>query len=162
LEVFSPEALDDFLYVHAQLVRRVQLMAGAGESLQALGASAAMLGLCSNCQPYTLRELAAALAPAGLALTAFDPELCFFSFQAGFSKPDPMAFRQLGHILAGRGVTGEEILFVGDRLDNDIYPARAEGWRTWHLSATSSEGMGGDWNAFLKFIRAAGLLQAQA
>ena len=34
---------------------------------------------------------------------------------------------------------------VGDRLDNDIAPARAEGWQTWQLVSTKRAGAAGNW-----------------
>jgi FMN phosphatase YigB (HAD superfamily) len=149
----SEGLLDDFLYEHAQLERTVRLMAGAGEALAELRRRGASLGLCSNCQPYTLRELTGALAQAGLCLGVFDPQLCFYSFRAGFSKPDPNAFGLLGGELAARQVPLAEALFVGDSLDNDIGPAQSQGWRTWRLGAVPEGTPGGDWFRLLEWVR---------
>jgi FMN phosphatase YigB (HAD superfamily) len=138
---------DEFLYRHAQLQRTVRLMPGAAEVLDALGRCDTLPGIASNAQPYTLRELDAALAGVKLNRTLFDPELCFWSFASGFSKPDPHVFRLLGARLRGRGIGPEETLMVGDRLDNDIEPARAQGWQTWRLLPGPSANMAdeGDW-----------------
>ena len=57
----------------------------------------------------------------------FDPELRFWSFENGFSKPDPHVFRILTARLEARGISPSETLMVGDRFDNDIEPARAHG-----------------------------------
>jgi FMN phosphatase YigB (HAD superfamily) len=139
---------DEFLYQHAQLQRTARLMPGAGEVLGKLEETGVLLGLASNCQPYTLRELDAALATAKLSLAVFKPELCFFSFAAGFSKPNPHAFRLLRAELQVCGISPAETLFVGDRLDNDLEPARAHGFQTWRLAvAPPSDGhAGGDWS----------------
>jgi FMN phosphatase YigB (HAD superfamily) len=153
LGLLSEGRLDDFLYEHAQLERTVRLMAGVGEALAELRRRGAILGLCSNCQPYTLRELTGALAQAGLCLGVFDPQLCFYSFRAGFSKPDPNAFGLLAHELAARQVPLAEALFVGDSLDNDIAPAQSQGWRTWHLAAVPEGTPGGDWFRFSEWVR---------
>jgi len=154
LGLLSPDLLDDFLYEHAQLERTVRLMAGAGEALAELRRRGAVLGLCSNSQPYTLRELTGALAQAGLSTSIFDPQLCFYSFRAGFSKPDPKALGLLEHELAARQVPLAEALFVGDSLDNDIRPAQSQGWRTWQLAAVPEGTPGGDWFRLLERVRA--------
>ncbi len=49
------------------------------------------------------------------------------SAEAGLSKPDPRIF---AHALSLAGCGPENASMVGDRLDNDIAPARASGWRT--------------------------------
>ena len=45
----------------------------------------------------------------------------------GDSKPDPVFFRQMLEVTPG---SADEILYVGDRLDNDIRPAASLGLRT--------------------------------
>ena len=144
----AESARDEFLYQHAQLQRTVRLMPGAGEVLSKLEETTVLLGLASNCQPYTLRELDAALATAKLSRAVFKPELCFFSFAAGFSKPNPQAFRLLRAQLQVCGISPADTLFVGDRLVNDLEPARSHGFQTWRLAvAPPFDGYaGGDWS----------------
>lgn len=115
---------------HADLMHTVRLMPGAADALHAAQQASLLLGLASNCQPYSLRELDAALAPAGLSPAIFEPRLSFLSFEHGFSKPDPHVFRLLTARLRHLGVAPEEALMVGDRADNDLDPARAHGWQT--------------------------------
>ena len=45
----------------------------------------------------------------------------------GVSKPDPGFFRRMLEVTPGRA---SEILYVGDRLDNDIRPAAGLGLQT--------------------------------
>jgi FMN phosphatase YigB (HAD superfamily) len=147
---------DEWLYQHAQLQRTVRLMPGAGEVLGKLEETRVLLGLASNCQPYTLRELDAALATAKLSRAVFKPELCFFSFAAGFSKPNPHAFRLLRAQLQVCGIWPADTLFVGDRLVNDLEPARSHGFQTWRLTAAlPSDGhAGGDWSVLGRSLEA--------
>ena len=49
------------------------------------------------------------------------------SAEAGIEKPDPRIFTRA---LALAGCSPHHATMVGDRLDNDIGPAKAEGWRT--------------------------------
>jgi FMN phosphatase YigB (HAD superfamily) len=150
--------LDEFLYGHARLQRTTRLMPGAGEVLRKLEQSGVLLGLASNCQPYTLRELDAALATAKLSRAVFKPELCFFSFAAGFSKPNPHAFRLLRAELLVCGIALADTLLVGDRLVNDLKPARSHGFQTWRLTAAPPfDGHdGGDWSVLGKHLAAGG------
>jgi putative hydrolase of the HAD superfamily len=123
----------DLLVDHARLTRTVRLAPGAAAVLEELRRSELPVGIASNAQAYTHVELADALAPVGLGLDLFDPGLTFWSFEHGFSKPDPHVFRILTARLAGRGIRPPETLMVGDRQDNDIDPARRAGWDAWHV-----------------------------
>jgi FMN phosphatase YigB (HAD superfamily) len=145
---------DEFLYQHAKLLRTVRLMPGAAEALSELARRNVLLGLISNCQPYTLRELDGALSAAELSRALFRPELCFFSFANGFSKPNPHAFRVLRAELQAQGISPAEILMVGDRLVNDLEPAHAHGFQTWWLTTTASAvgHTGGDWSVFRQHV----------
>jgi putative hydrolase of the HAD superfamily len=129
----SAEKLDDFLLRQMQIGRTLRLADHAAECLRQMNDNGLLLGIASNSQAYTLRELNTALQGAALNLSMFDPELRFWSFENGFSKPDPHVFRILTARLETRGISPVETLMTGDRLDNDIEPARTQGWQTWHL-----------------------------
>lgn len=152
LTTLPDAAQDAFLLQQKALLHTVSLMPGAAEALALLRARGVPLGIASNAQPYTRHELGRALAPAGLDLAWFAPDLCFWSFAHGFSKPDPHVFRLLTARLRARGIAAADTLMVGDRLDNDIAPARAQGWRTWRLSSMPSDAESGDWLALRAFL----------
>lgn len=126
----DPPALSDFLFHHAALTRSVHLMAGAAEMLCWCRDAGIVCGIVSNAQQYTLRELREALESRRLDLGLFDTKLTFWSFENGFSKPDPHVFRILVARLARLGIPPEEALVIGDREDNDIQPAQAHGFQT--------------------------------
>lgn len=54
-------------------------------------------------------------------------DLVFASTEEGVSKPDPRIFELAA---AETGAEPHEIVMVGDRIDNDIRPAKASGWHT--------------------------------
>lgn len=122
--------LDVFLFGHMQILRELRLMPGSAEVLRGCSQAGLMLGIASNAQRYTLEELSRGLGGEGLSPEIFDPELSLWSWQLGFSKPNPHVFRILTARLAHRGIRPDEILMIGDRPDNDIEPARAFGWQT--------------------------------
>jgi FMN phosphatase YigB (HAD superfamily) len=158
LASLSSAELDDFLYAHAQMVRTLRLMPDAAATLRLLEHAGLPLGIASNAQPYTLRELDAALSAAELDRDLFTPALCCWSFDLGFSKPNAHVFRVLNARLHAAGVSSGEILMVGDRLDNDIAPAQAQGWQTWNLAKQSSSPRSGDWAQLLKWLQSVGVL----
>lgn len=133
LSGLGPGRLDEFLSGHAALQRTAPAMPGAPVFLEALRRRGILTGIASNAQRYTWSELEA----AGIPVAGFEPDLCFWSFVHGFSKPDPGVLILLTDRLAVRGIGPEETLMIGDRLDNDILPARAMGWQAWHFQ--------GDW-----------------
>jgi len=157
LGALKDSELADFVYEHAGLERGVRLMAGAEEVLRHARAHNVTLGILSNAQAYSVRELERALGEAGLSLDLFDRELCFWSYRFGFSKPDPYAFQILNARLLARGVRPEQILMVGDREDNDILPARSFSWIAWHLRRDKAlpESAAGDWAALRAYLREA-------
>ncbi|QPG72394.1 HAD family hydrolase [Mycolicibacterium mucogenicum DSM 44124] len=77
-----------------------------------------IVGIAGN-QPESIEEM---LAAAGL-----EADFVASSAAWGVSKPDPAFFARL---VAEADVPAETILYVGDRLDNDVLPARAAGMRT--------------------------------
>lgn len=144
---------DAFLVCHAGLTHTLNLMPGVPEALRRLLERGLPLGLASNSQPYTLTELDLAFATAELQRDIFHPSLHFLSFEHGFSKPDPHVFRLLTARLRGLGINATETLMVGDRLDNDIGPAKAQGFQTWHLNTVAgTEPHAGDWAALSQHL----------
>jgi FMN phosphatase YigB (HAD superfamily) len=126
--------VDTFLFHYAQLFRALRMMPDCATVLRECVERGILLGIASNAQAYTLRELELALIETGLSSSIFESDLTFWSFEHGFSKPDPYVFQTLRARLQDRCLLRSETLMVGDREDNDILPARAAGWRTWLFS----------------------------
>lgn len=145
---------DDFLLRQMDIGRTLKLADGAAKCLRWLNDHRHMLGIASNAQAYTLREMDAALSAEGLSLSLFDREVQFWSYENGFSKPDPHVFRILTTRLEARGISPAETLMVGDRLDNDIEPARVFGWQTWQLVPGKQEGRSGNWHELAAWLDA--------
>jgi putative hydrolase of the HAD superfamily len=154
LNRLTDPALDKFLFRHAQLLRTARLMPGVAEVVRPASAHGILLGLASNAQPYTIHELDWALSEAGLSRSLFRSDLVFWSYLHGYAKPDPHIFRAIGARLLAEGIAPWEILMVGDREDNDIEPARAQGWRTWQLTPTpvAESTNAGDWRQLADFL----------
>ncbi|MGA0176203.1 MAG: HAD family hydrolase [Chthoniobacterales bacterium] len=133
----------DFILAGQSLTRGLRLLPGAADVLKHWSESRLPLGIASNAQAYTLRELDAELRSVGLQPGIFAPDLVLWSWQLGFSKPDPYFFQTLLARLRARGLGGGVDVIVGEPADNDIAPARAAGLMTWHLHPEGH----GDWRA---------------
>lgn len=88
------------------------------DALSALRAAGHRLIIAGN-QPVQARD---ALAAMDLPV-----ESIHTSDGWGVAKPDPAFFDK---VLAVAGCPPEEILYVGDSLDNDVFPAKSAGMRT--------------------------------
>ena len=146
--------LEDFIFQQMQIGRTLRLADGAADCLRQFNDNGILIGIASNSQAYTLRELTVALQGTGLNLSLFDRDVRFWSFEHGFSKPDPHVFRILTARLEARGIRPAETLMVGDRLDNDIEPAHAQGWQTWQLVPNRQSEMSGNWRDLLAWLKA--------
>jgi FMN phosphatase YigB (HAD superfamily) len=119
---------------------------GAEQPIQALARSGISLGLLSNAQCNTLIDL-------GDVSFLFAPELTVLSYQHGIAKPAPELFQILTDRLAGRGITPEETLFVGNDPLQDILPAAAAGFQTALFAGHPDSLREGDCSPDLTFVR---------
>lgn len=62
---------------------------------------------------------------------------CLSSAEVGFAKPDMRLFRLAEE---AAGCSGHKLLMIGDRLDNDIRPARSRGWTTMRVKQGLANG----------------------
>ncbi|MFV0415966.1 MAG: HAD family hydrolase [Chthoniobacterales bacterium] len=152
----SEEQIQPFAADIMRLQQNVRLFPNAEKTLEAIlkKSPATKLGLLSNAQHYTLLELENCLKPVGLSLEIFDPEFTFLSFRFGFSKPGRYPFRMMTARATEQRIPLSNILMVGDKLDNDIEPARASGWKTFHLRPDAASTPGGNHLQLIKFLEA--------
>jgi HAD superfamily hydrolase (TIGR01509 family) len=99
--------------------RRERLYPGVPELLRELNRSF-RLGLIANQSSGTERRL------VDFRIREFF-DVVVSSTEAGLAKPDPRIF---AHAQSLAGCLPHQATMVGDRLDNDIGPARSCGWRT--------------------------------
>jgi putative hydrolase of the HAD superfamily len=111
-------------------VNAVWPMPGLAELLAALRARGLVLGIVSNAQFYTPLMLELFLG-ASLDALGFDPDCCAWSYRLGEGKPSRDIYRQaLAGLDARYGITPAEVLYIGNDMRNDVWPAAAVGLRT--------------------------------
>lgn len=88
-----------------------------------------ILGIVSNAQFFTpfLFELFLGSSPDHLG---FSPDLLFYSYQFGYAKPSRFLYEKAVAGLERFGIFPDSVLYVGNDMLNDIYPAQAVGLKT--------------------------------
>lgn len=99
------------------------------ETLVELSQRHLKLGVVSNAQFYT-PFLFPALTGRTLAEWGFEEDLCAWSWVHLTAKPSQVLFEQVLHKLAGQGIGASHVLYVGNDMRNDIWPAATLGCRT--------------------------------
>ena len=87
------------------------------------------LGIISNAQFYTpiLMEL---FLKNDLASMGFLDKLLFFSYKAGYAKPSDFLFTKAATQLKILGIQPKSVLYLGNDMLKDIYPAQKAGFQT--------------------------------
>ena len=99
------------------------------ECLERLGQGGLVLGLVSNAQFYT-PELFEALLGKSAEEWGFQPDLQHYSYRCGRAKPGVGMFERALAALRDRRISPGEVLYVGNDMLNDVYPAGKLGLRT--------------------------------
>ena len=111
------------------------LYPGVVGALRTLNEENILLGIVSNAQFYTPIDLTLFLREQSHGdiddLTRlFDPDLVFFSYEYGVSKPNPLLFRKLFDALYEFQILPSQALYIGNDLVSDIKPAMDAGMKT--------------------------------
>ncbi len=93
--------------------------------LEGLRAKGLKLGIVSNAQFYTKYMFPAFLGNT-LEELGFDKDLMIYSYKMREGKPS----RRLYAELAGKGVSPENTLYIGNDMLKDVWPSSEEGFRT--------------------------------
>ena len=88
-----------------------------------------LMGLISNAQFFTL-YLFDWFLESNLDDLGFEPDMTLFSFQFGRAKPSGYLFQLAANRLKQRGLSAREVLYLGNDMLNDIYPAQKAGFKT--------------------------------
>ena len=104
-------------------------MPGLRACLDALCRRRLPLGIVSNAQFFTV-ELFEALLGGPPERWGFQPDLQFYSYRHGRAKPGTAMFEQAAETLRRRGIGPGEVLYVGNDMLNDVFPAAEVGFRT--------------------------------
>ena len=110
-------------------VNPVWPMPNVADCLKQLAQRDLVLGIISNAQFFTL-QLAPALLEGSFSELGFDQHLQFYSFQYGQAKPGTFLYEKAQLRLDERGIRAENVVYVGNDMLNDVFPAAQVGFRT--------------------------------
>ncbi|MEE8397577.1 MAG: HAD family hydrolase [Desulfobacterales bacterium] len=119
----------DFAAAFERLVNPVYPMPHLKELLSACTERKIRMGIISNAQFYTPDLFRRFLGAPPEAL-GFHPELVFYSYRLGTAKPSIQMFHAAANRLRFMGIPLHRVLFVGNDMLNDIYPAQKVGFQT--------------------------------
>jgi putative hydrolase of the HAD superfamily len=124
----------DSLALHFELLSNpVYPMPFMAEIIHSLRRRSIPLGIVSNAQFYTPMImnffLGKEVGKDG-EISGFEPEMSIYSYRERISKPSTLLFEKLLEGASSYGLKNNEILFVGNDMLKDIYPAQKLGIRT--------------------------------
>ena len=130
----GPLCIKCFTFVFEVLSNRIYPMPGMKELISTLSSRAYPLGIISNAQFYTpviLNFFLHGSISESEHVPPFDADLTVFSYQYLRSKPDAYLFELLKKQMQMKyGIYADEILFIGNDMFRDIYPAQMAGFKT--------------------------------
>ncbi len=88
-----------------------------------------LMGIISNAQFYT-PFLFNWFLHSDIEALGFDPGLLFYSYRYEIAKPSPILFKMAAEQVAKKGIQPAAVLYIGNDMLNDIYPASAIGFQT--------------------------------
>jgi putative hydrolase of the HAD superfamily len=134
LIIEDPLCIKCFVFVFEVLSNRIYPMPGMKELLYRLSSLNFPLGIISNAQFYTpviLNYFLHDSVSDNEEVAPFDPDLIVFSYKHMRSKPDPYLFQLVKDQCQRKyGLFADEILFIGNDMFRDIYPAFLTGFKT--------------------------------
>lgn len=134
IQFSDPLCIKCFTFVFEVLSNRIYPMPGMKEVINGLAEKKLPLGIISNAQFYTpviLNYFLHGLISESEQVKPFDSDLTFFSYQHLRSKPDIYLFELLKEKYRKKfNIYADEVLFVGNDMFRDIFPARASGFKT--------------------------------
>jgi len=88
-----------------------------------------LMGIISNAQFYTPIMFKLFLS-LDLQHLGFNDDLIFYSYRYGRAKPSPALFSMAAKKIREKGIRPAAVLYLGNDMRNDIYPARSIGFQT--------------------------------
>ena len=99
------------------------------ETLSVLRHAGMRLGIVSNAQFYT-PFMFEALTGETMESLGFEKDLSIWSYRERYGKPTIDLYTKLAATLLEKGIHAPEILYVGNDIRNDIWPAQTVGFLT--------------------------------
>jgi len=129
LEIEELDAVRAFAVEFELMVNPVYPMPNLESMLSSLKKINVLMGIISNAQFFTpyLFNWFLNSSPEDLG---FKPDLIFYSYKSGHAKPSPFMFDAAAKNLRNMDIPVHSVLYIGNDMLNDIYPAKTVGFKT--------------------------------
>jgi len=129
LQAGDKDSIRQFAVEFELISNPVSPMPNLSDLLSACRRQGLWMGIISNAQFYTpwLFHWFLDSDPADLG---FSPDLIFYSYLHAMAKPSPALFKMAAEKLKEKGIQPAAVLYIGNDMLNDIYPARNTGFKT--------------------------------
>ncbi len=111
------------------IVNPVSPMPNLAIMLSAFRYQSILMGIISNAQFYS-PFLFSWFLNSDLQALGFNQDLLFYSYRFEVAKPSPMLFKMAAEKLKEKGIPPSSVLYLGNDMLNDIYPAKITGFQT--------------------------------
>ena len=125
----NPERAKKFAFEFELIVNPAYPMPNLKEVLRELKNRHIILGIISNAQFFT-PYLFDWFLKSDLRHLGFEPDLILFSYKFGYAKPSSFLFEVVSSRLKNINIPTDSVLYVGNDMLNDIYPAQKVGFKT--------------------------------
>ena len=129
LDIEELDILRAFAVEFELIVNPVYPMPNLEKMLSCCKNAKVLMGIVSNAQfftPYLFRWFLDS-SPEDLG---FKSDLIFYSYKSGHAKPSPFMFEAAAEILGNMDISPHSVLYIGNDMLNDIYPAKKAGFKT--------------------------------
>lgn len=119
-------------FFHAML-QGTEAFEGCAETLARLPQVGIRQGILDDCQQFTLAQLVRAMrrqGGEGNLAALFSPEVSGLSYQLEVRKPSPTLYETVASRCAASGFEPEQVLYLTNRLTDDLGAAKQVGFRT--------------------------------
>jgi len=125
----NPERAKAFALEFELIINPAYPMPNLKKVLRELKNRHIILGIISNAQFFT-PYLFDWFLKSDLKHLGFDPHLILFSYRFGYAKPSSFLFEVASSRLKDMNIPTDSVLYLGNDILNDIYPAQKEGFKT--------------------------------
>lgn len=111
------------------LTNPIYPMPHLSEMIATFNARKMLMGLISNAQFYT-PYLFEWFLDSDLESLGFSSDITYFSYRFGYAKPSLFLFQSAADKLKNRNIQPHSVLYIGNDMLKDIYPAQSVGFST--------------------------------
>ena len=129
LEIEEPNAVRAFAVEFELIVNPVYPMPNLEKMLSSCKKSKVLMGIISNAQFFT-PYLFSWFLDSSPEVLGFKSDLIFYSYKSGHAKPSPFMFEAAAKNLRNMDISAHSVLYIGNDMLNDIYPAKMVGFKT--------------------------------